>query len=179
LGTEQIYDRKAQWEEAKLLSVKTEGDEMILTFDKRVHPDDQSPIIEGFALAGEDGKYYKAYARHSGVGDFWTAPKPSMSGARWCPSRFTFAMPGDTARWATSMSMATRKCHSRIPHGLLGSARKRGSHRQRPHQGIFQQWNADGKARLEYRRTEEAKRALEIIERLKTLGKPKGMRAEH
>lgn len=30
-----------------------------------------------------------------------------------------------------------------------------------------------GKARLEYRRTEEAKRALEIIERLKTLGKPK------
>jgi hypothetical protein len=59
----------------KLLSVKTEGDEMILTFDKRVHPDDQSPIIEGFALAGEDAKYYKAYARHSGVGDFWTAMK--------------------------------------------------------------------------------------------------------
>jgi hypothetical protein len=33
------------------------------------------------------------------------------------------------------------------------------------------QWQEDGKARLEYRRTEEAKRALEIIERLKTLGK--------
>ena len=35
------------------------------------------------------------------------------------------------------------------------------------------QWGDDGKARLEYRRTEEAKRALEIIERVKTLGKPK------
>ena len=34
------------------------------------------------------------------------------------------------------------------------------------------QWDEDGKARLEFRRTEEAKRALAIIERLKTLGKP-------
>jgi hypothetical protein len=34
------------------------------------------------------------------------------------------------------------------------------------------QWNDDGKARLDYRRTEEAKRAHEIIEGLKTLGKP-------
>ncbi len=37
---------------------------------------------------------------------------------------------------------------------------------------FFTQWNNDGKARLEYRHTEEAKRALEIIQRLKTLGKP-------
>jgi hypothetical protein len=35
------------------------------------------------------------------------------------------------------------------------------------------QWGDDGKARLEYRRTGEAKCAIEIIERLKTLGNPK------
>lgn len=33
-------------------------------------------------------------------------------------------------------------------------------------------WEEDGKARLEYRRTEEAKRAPEVVERLKTLGLP-------
>jgi len=35
------------------------------------------------------------------------------------------------------------------------------------------QWNDDGTARIAYRRTEEAKRAPEIIERLKILGKSK------
>jgi Skp family chaperone for outer membrane proteins len=35
------------------------------------------------------------------------------------------------------------------------------------------QWKADGETRLNYRRTEEAKRALEIIQRVPTLGKPK------
>ena len=48
---------------------------MIVTFDRRAHPDDGSPIIEGFALAGEDGKFYKAYARNSTVGEFWGAAK--------------------------------------------------------------------------------------------------------
>ncbi len=34
------------------------------------------------------------------------------------------------------------------------------------------EWGKDGKARLEYRRTEEAKRFAEINEHLKTLGQP-------
>jgi sialate O-acetylesterase len=169
-----IYDRKAQWEEAKLLSAKTEGDEMILSFERRVHPDDQSPIIEGFALAGEDGKYYKAYARHSGVGDFWTATKTVHV---WSP-------------------LVPKPVHVRYAWGNspMGNLYVNG-HQEMPipefrtdswdlpesedltDQGLTRefgkQWNDDGKARLEYRRTEEAKRALEIIERLKTLGKPK------
>lgn len=33
-------------------------------------------------------------------------------------------------------------------------------------------WEKDGKARLEFRRVEEAKHALEISERLKLLGQP-------
>jgi sialate O-acetylesterase len=169
-----FYDKKAQWEEAKLLSVKTEGDEMILTFERRVHPEDMNPIIEGFALAGEDGKYYKAYARSSTVGDFWTAAKIVHV---WSP-------------------LVPKPVHVRYAwgHSPMGNLKVNG-HQEMPipefrtdswdlqesedltDKGLtkefFKQWDADGKARLDYRRSEEAKRALEIIERLKTLGKPK------
>ncbi len=169
-----FYDKKAQWDEAKLLSVKTEGDEMIVTFDKRVHPDDMSPIIEGFALAGEDGKFYKAHARNSTVGEFWTAAKIVHV---WSP-----LVPKPVAlRYAWG-------------HSPMGNLKVQG-HQEMPvpefrtdswdlpesedltDKGLTRefgkQWNDDGKARLDYRRTEEAKRALDIIERLKTLGKPR------
>jgi sialate O-acetylesterase len=169
-----IYDKKAQWQEAKLLSAKTEGDEMILSFDARVHPDDQSPILKGFALAGEDGKYYKAHARNSTVGDFWTrtkiihvwsplVPKPVHVRYAWGHS------PMGNLKVAGQQEMPIPEFRTDswdLPEsedltdkGLTGEFSK--------------QWNDDGKTRLEFRRTEEAKRALEIIERLKTLGKPK------
>jgi len=167
-----FYDKKAQWDEAKLLSVKTEGDEMIVTFDRRVHTDNGSPIIEGFALAGEDGKFYKAYARNSTVGDFWTAAKIIHV---WSP-----LVPKPVAlRYAWG-------------HSPLGNLKVNG-HQDMPipefrtdswdlpesedltDKGLTRefgiQWKDDGQARLDYRRTEEAKRALEIMERLKTLGK--------
>ena len=169
-----IYDRKAQWQEAKLLSVTTEGDEMILTFDVRVHRDDSGTILEGFALAGEDGKFFKAYARNSTNGSFWDAAKIIHV---WSP--------------LVPKPIALRYAWGHAPMGNL----KVVGHQEMPlpefrtdswdlpesddltDKGLTkefsQQWAADGKARLEYRRTEEAKRALDIIERLKTLGKPK------
>ena len=169
-----FYERKAQWDEAKLLSVKAEGDEMILTFDRRAHPDDQSPILEGFAIAGEDGKFYKAHARNSTVGDFWTAAKIIHV---WSP-------------------LVPHPVHVRYAwgHSPMGNLKVNGN-QEMPipefrtdswdlpesedltDQGLTRefgnQWKTDGQARLDYRRTEEAKRALEIIERVKTLGKPK------
>jgi sialate O-acetylesterase len=169
-----FHDKKAIWDEAKLVSVKSEGDELILTYDKRVHSYDQSPIIEGFALAGEDGKYYKAHARHSGTGDFWTATKTVHV---WSP--------------LVPKPVHVRYAWGNSPMGNLYV----GGHQEMPlpefrtdswdlpesedltDKGLTRefskQWNDDGKARVEHRRTEEAKRALEIIERLKTLGKPK------
>ena len=39
---------------------------------------------------------------------------------------------------------------------------------------LAKQWEEDGNARLATRRTEEAKRGLEIDERLRTLGQPAG-----
>ncbi|VTS07740.1 sialate O-acetylesterase family protein [Tuwongella immobilis] len=168
-----FYDKKAQWEEAKLLSVKPEGDEMILSFDRRVHADDMTPIIEGFAVAGEDGKFYKAYARNSTKGDFWTAAKIVHV---WSP--------------LVPKPVALRYAWGHSPMGNL----KVNGHQEMPipefrtdswdlpesedltDKGLTRefskQWQDGGKARLEYRRTEEAKRALEILERLKTLGKP-------
>ncbi len=59
----QIYGAKVDWQSAKLLSAEPQGDMMILKFDKAVMPDDLSPIIEGFSIAGEDGKFYMAHAR--------------------------------------------------------------------------------------------------------------------
>jgi sialate O-acetylesterase len=169
-----FHDKKAQWDEAKLVSVKTEGDEMILTFDKRVHPDDQSPIIEGFALAGEDGKYYKAYARHSGVGDFWTAMKTVHVWSPLVPKPVHVRY-----AWGNSpMGNLYVNGHQEMPlHEFRTDSWDLPESEDLTDKGLTRefskQWNDDGTARLKYRRTEEAKRALEIIERLKTLGKPK------
>jgi sialate O-acetylesterase len=56
-----VYGLRVEWDTAELVSAERDGDQMALTFDKPVAPDDAGPI-EGFALAGADGKYYKAYA---------------------------------------------------------------------------------------------------------------------
>lgn len=168
-----IYDRKAQWEEAKF-SVKAEGDEMILTFERRVHPHDQTPIIEGFALAGEDGKYYMAYARHSGASDFWTntktvhvwsplVPKPVHVRYAWGHSPMGNLYLGGNEEMPypefRTDSWDMPESEDLTDKGLTRE--------------FEAQWKADGKARLEHRQAEEAKRILEIRERLKTLGKPK------
>ncbi len=58
-----IYKSDVEWDSAKLVSSETQGDVMVLKFDKSVMPDDWSPLIEGFSIAGEDGKYAMAYAR--------------------------------------------------------------------------------------------------------------------
>lgn len=169
-----FYDKKAQWDEAKLLSVKTEGDEMILTFDRRIHPEDMSPIIEGFALAGEDGKYYKAYARNSTVGDFWTAAKIVHVWSPLVPKPVHVRY-----AWGNSpMGNLYVNGHQEMPvPEFRTDSSDLPESQDLTDKGLTKefskQWNDDGTARLNFRRTEEAKRALEIMERLKTLGKPK------
>lgn len=58
-----IYDMDVHWESAKLVSCEVVGDEIVLTFDKPVMPHDMAAIPEGFAITGEEGAFYKAYAR--------------------------------------------------------------------------------------------------------------------
>lgn len=160
-----------RWEEAKLLSVKIEGDVMVLNYDKRVHPDNSGQILEGFALAGEDGKFYMAHARSSSIG---AATEKAKTVHVWSP--------------LVKNPVALRYAWGHSPMGNL----KVNGHPDMPlpefrtdswdlpesgdltNEGISRafskQWEDDGKARLEFRRREEAKHGQEIIERLKTLG---------
>jgi sialate O-acetylesterase len=169
-----IYGAKILWEEAKLLSSITEGDEMILTFDKRVQRDDWGKIIEGFAIAGEDGKFFKAHARHSTKGEIWDAaktvhvwsplvPKPVAVRYAWGHSPMgnlkVQAYPDMPIPEFRTDTWDLTESDDFTDQGLTREFSKK--------------WEADGKERLEFRRTEEAKRAREIMERLKTLGKPK------
>lgn len=167
-----FYDKKVVWDVAILLSSKTEGDEMILTYDKRIHPYDQSPIIQGFALAGEDGKYYMAHARHSRAGDFWTATKTVHVWSPLVPKPVHVRY-----AWGNSpMGNLYVNGHQEMPLPEFRTDRwnlpesedlsDKGLSRE-----FSKHWNDDGNARLDYRRAEEAKRALEIAERLKKLGK--------
>lgn len=60
----QIYKQAGvKWDNAKLVSAQPEGDAMIVKFDKSVMPDNWTPIVEGFSIAGEDGRFFMAQAR--------------------------------------------------------------------------------------------------------------------
>lgn len=65
-----IYGNRAiEWESAKLLSAVPEGGGMLLTFDKRVMPDDLGSEIEGFSIADKSGVFYMAQAIAKPVAD--------------------------------------------------------------------------------------------------------------
>lgn len=58
-----IYDNQAiTWESATLLSAVPESGGILLTFDKRVIPDDLGSEIEGFSIADKSGVFYLADA---------------------------------------------------------------------------------------------------------------------
>jgi sialate O-acetylesterase len=50
------------WDSAKLVSAVSEGDKILLTFDKVVKPDDFGSELEGFSIADKSGVYYMAHA---------------------------------------------------------------------------------------------------------------------
>ena len=66
----------ASWNAPTIPEVEAMGDMMIVRFgDKeRLQPDDGNSILEGFSVAGEDGKFYMAYARYEpwGRDETWT-----------------------------------------------------------------------------------------------------------
>jgi len=78
----EIYDVGVRWETAELVSAEPQGDEMILTFNKRVTSDDKNTILRGFSIAGEDGKFYMAHARHRAEGSYWNTAAPRRPSTR-------------------------------------------------------------------------------------------------
>lgn len=171
----EIYGvQRIDWQTAKVISTEQEGDTMVLTFDSRVHPDDGNSVIEGFSIAGDDGKFYKAHARIVDHGDknYWDHGNRKVR--IWSP---LVEQPAALRYgWATSP---------------IGNLKVSGSQDQPfpsfrtdtwdlPESddpsisAITSSFDKDRKneaaARLEYRQMEEAKSAIEILERSKTLG---------
>jgi sialate O-acetylesterase len=173
-----IYpEPRAQWEagreDVKMISYEPNGDHFVVKFAGAIIDHDRSQIPEGFSLAGEDGKFYMAHARYAeGKGH---------------PSGF----PNEIRVWSPLVPkpVALRYAWARAPMGNL----KLGGHPDRPFPSFRTdnwdfpesddpavsavgkaEWNAikaEAQQRLEFRRTEEAKRGVEIFERIKTLGK--------
>jgi sialate O-acetylesterase len=52
------------WDTAKLESSEVQDGKVLLTFDRRILPDDFGSEIEGFSIAGQNGTYYMAGAIH-------------------------------------------------------------------------------------------------------------------
>jgi sialate O-acetylesterase len=169
------------WESAQLVSAEPQGDVMVLTFDKRVMPDDWSPIVEGFSLAGDDGRFFMAHARFP----LQPGKKPGTN-ARGCDTTtirvWSPLVPSPKAvryAWATS-PMGNLKVGGR-PSLPLHSFRTDGSDYPEsddptvPIEGAAaKQMESEARERLAHRRAEEAKRAVEILKRLETLGQPDG-----
>lgn len=59
-----IYGMRVNWGTASLVSAEPDGDRMVLTFDAPVFPDDRSIYLEGFSIADKSGKFYMAYAEN-------------------------------------------------------------------------------------------------------------------
>ena len=173
----EVYDNKlVRWGGvlSKLISAEPKGDIMVLKFDKRVKPDDGNNILEGFSIAGEDGKFYMAHARHAAFeGNYWTNGDREIH--VWSP--------------LVEKPVAVRYAWANSPMGNL----KHDGHQDMPFPSFrTDDWDLpinpeygaraldrtqekerkeDAEARLEYRRMEEAKRAVEILERIENLGK--------
>ena len=176
---QRVYKTKVDWEQAGVVSAEPEGDVMVLKFDKGVMPDDWSPIVEGFSIAGEDGKFYMAHARFPLL-----SGKTSANNARVCDTT--------TIRvWSPLVASpkAVRYSWAASPMGNLKVGGKpwlplpnfRTDNWDYPEsddpaapidRAVGQEREKKAMAWLEERRAEEAKRAVEILERLKTLGQP-------
>jgi sialate O-acetylesterase len=162
------------WISSKPVSAEPKDDMMVLTFDGRVLPDDGEKIPRGFSIAGEDGRFYLAHARFQP----WEKKDARTQANRtihvWSP----LVEKPVAVRYAWgNCPIGNLKCNGDQDIPLTSF---RTDHWDLPEEEdpalkpisreVEKERKDDAKARLEHRRTEEAKRALEIIERLKTLG---------
>jgi len=172
----QVYGMRVDWETAELVSAERDGEQMVLTFDRPVAPDDDGPI-EGFAIAGTDGKYYKAYAESLVTKDqgIWGNKYNRKKLFVWSP--------------LVKEPVAVRYAWARSP---MGNLKVNGKPWQPLHSFRTDAWgwpeNGDpaesavdrsrsramaqeAAERCEFRRMEEARRAVEILKQREMLGK--------
>ena len=174
----EIYDLPVNWDTAALVSSEARGDTLVLTFNQEVYPHDEATLPEGFAIAGSDGIFYRAYARfehnkdldvYARLKDFdtrrihlWSPLIEEPVAVRYAWSHSPHANLYVNGRpWAPLTSFRTDEWdmpESEDPavDGLPGRN--------------WREEKAKAKANNEFRLREEAKMMPEILERLETLG---------
>ncbi|MBC8872714.1 MAG: hypothetical protein H8E44_25050 [Planctomycetes bacterium] len=175
-----LYGMEIDWDTASLVSAEREGDRMVLTFDKPVMPDDMSTVPRGFSIADESGKFYMAHAAYPLKKDvgIWNVANKNFDATKaivWSPLvkqpvavRYAWArspmgnLKINGKEWLPLQSFRTDEWDWPESEDPSESLVDRGKSR------AMQQEAAE---RLEYRKIEEAKRAVEILDRLKTLGR--------
>lgn len=177
-----IYGLKGmRWDAASLVSATPQGDEMVLTFDKKVMPDDRSSIPRGFSIAGEDGKFYMAHARYQAKDgqNRWTDAQTYNTNIIHVWSPLVAKPVAVRYGWATSpMGNLKVDGHQSLP--LQNFRTDAWDWPESDDPAVSAVGRAEGKEmdreaaeQLEFRRTEEAKRGVEILERIKLLGRTK------
>lgn len=168
-----IYEMpNASWHTPTIPQVEAQGDMMIVRFgDKeRLQPDDGSRILEGFSVAGEDGKYYMAYARYEPweKKDTWT--KGWQTVRVWSPMvKNPVAL---RYAWSNSpMGNLKYQGDQDIPLPSFRTDDWDLPESDDPTEDLIDgtfvnERKAVATDRLEHRQTEEAKRGVEILERL-------------
>jgi sialate O-acetylesterase len=176
-----VYGMRLDWDTASLVSAEPRGDVMVLTFDKPVMPDDLSTVPEGFSIAGEDGRFFMAHAAFQLKKDagIWNTAGKSHEATTihvWSP--------------LVKAPVAVRYAWARSP---LGNLKVQGKPWLPLQSFRTDAWDwpenedpavealdgarmkameKEAAARCEQRKTEEARQAVEILERIRTLDKP-------
>ncbi|MHC4202577.1 MAG: sialate O-acetylesterase family protein [Planctomycetota bacterium] len=175
-----IYGMRVNWDSTSLVSAEPDGDHMVLTFDKKVMPDDMSMVPEGFSIADKSGRFYMARAAfplRKDVG-IWNTANKSCDTTKihvWSPLvkepvavRYAWAaspmgnLKVNGKEWLPLQSFRTDAWDWPEDEDPSVSAVDRGKSKA---------MNKEAAERCEYRRMEEARRAVEVLERLKTLGR--------
>ena len=172
LNTIYGFGDKVEWGSGSLLSAQPEGDVMVLTFDQKVMPDDHSRVLEGFSIADASGKFYLAHAAYPNVAgkvsDFtkvyvWSplVKEPVAVRYAWASGGPMGNLKVDGNEWLPLPSFRTDTWdypESEDPAEQVMDGAKRKA------------LTLDANERLEHRKQEEARLAVEILARLKTLG---------
>jgi hypothetical protein len=173
-----IYGQKGiRWETASLVSAEPQGDEMILTFSQKVQPDDMNSIPRGFSIAGEDGKFYLAHARYRSTQDGARGKIDPTIIHVWSP--LVKKPVAVRYGWATSpMGNLKIAGQESLPFPSFRTDTWNWPESEDPEVSLVDRGKekaikAEAEARCDYRRTEEAKRGIEILERIKVLGQTK------
>jgi len=175
-----IYGMKVNWDAASLVSAEPEGDRMVLTFDKGVLPDDMSTVPEGFSIADKSGKFYMAHAAYplkKDVGIWNTANKNFDTKKVYVWSPLVKEPVAVRYAWATS-PMGNLKVNGKqwLPLHSFRTDEWDWPESEDPAESLVDRGKSramqqQAGKRCEYRRMEEAKRAVEILKKRDVLGK--------